>query len=104
MKRTTKNNMTLLQAMEKTVEVSKGSQMGKAALQKAKTEIKFLAKSYGITEQQAVLFSIYRLFGRRVRQHHGMPVLVVRRLCASYRYLALTSEGISFSCPFPVFR
>ena len=50
--------MTLLQAMEKTVEVSKDSQMGKSELQKAKAEIKFLAKSYDITEQQAVLFSI----------------------------------------------
>ena len=50
--------MTLLQAMEKTVEVSKDSKMGKSELQKAKTEIKFLAKSYDITEQQAVLFSI----------------------------------------------
>ena len=58
MKRTAKNNMTLLQAMEKTVEVSKDSKMGKSVLQKAKTEIKFLAKSYDITEQQAVLFSI----------------------------------------------
>ena len=50
--------MTLLQAMEKTVEVSRGSEMGKSELQKAKTEIKFLAKSYDITEQQAILFSI----------------------------------------------
>ena len=50
--------MTLLQAMEKTVEVSRGSEMVKSELQKAKTEIKFLAKSYDITEQQAILFSI----------------------------------------------
>ena len=58
MKRTAKSDITLLQAMEKAVEVSKGSKMGKSTLQKAKAEIKFLAKSYDITEQQAVLFSI----------------------------------------------
>ena len=58
MARTVKNEMTLLQALERVVELSKDSKMSKAFMNKAKQEIKYLADSYGITEQQAVLFAI----------------------------------------------
>jgi len=53
-----KKQMTLLQAMEHIVELSKDSKLSNDFLRKAKSEIKLLADSYGITEIQAVLFSI----------------------------------------------
>ena len=53
-----KKEMTLLQAMERVVEQSKDSQMSQEFMKKAKAEIQLLAQSYGITEQQAVLFCI----------------------------------------------
>ena len=50
--------LTLLQAIERVVELSEDSKMSKEFMKKAKTEIQLLAKSYGITERQAVLFCI----------------------------------------------
>ncbi|SDQ04725.1 ATPase family associated with various cellular activities (AAA) [Prevotella sp. khp1] len=50
--------MTLLQAIERVVELSEDSKMSKEFIKKAKTEIQLLAKSYGITERQAILFCI----------------------------------------------
>ena len=62
-KATTKKNeekkqMTLLQAIERVVELSKDSKMSAAFMRKAKKEIDFLAESYGISERQVVLFCI----------------------------------------------
>ena len=54
----TKKDITLLQAVERVVELSEDSKMSKEFLKKAKTEIQLLAKSYGITERQAILFCI----------------------------------------------
>ena len=51
-------DMTLLQAIERVVELAEDSKMSKEFMKKAKTEIQLLAKSYGITERQAVLFCI----------------------------------------------
>lgn len=53
-----KKEMTLLQAMERVVELSRDSKLSKEFFRKAKAEIKLLAESYGITEQQAVLFCV----------------------------------------------
>ena len=53
-----KKKMTLLQAIERVVELSKDSQMSEEFMKEARTEIRFLAKSYGITERQAVLFCV----------------------------------------------
>ena len=50
--------LTLLQAIERVVELSKDSQMSDKFMQEAALEIDFLANSYGITERQAVLFCI----------------------------------------------
>ena len=50
--------MTLLQAIERVVELAEDSKMSKEFMKKAKTEIQLLAKSYGITERQTVLFCI----------------------------------------------
>ena len=58
MKSKTKNEMTLLQAIERVVELAEDSKMSKEFMKKAKTEIQLLAKSYGITERQAVLFCV----------------------------------------------
>ena len=49
---------TLLQAIERVVELSRDSKMSAAFMRKAKPELSFLATSYGITERQAVLFCI----------------------------------------------
>ena len=53
-----KKEMTLLQAIECVVELSKDSKMSQEFMKKAKTEIQLLANSYGITERQAVLFCV----------------------------------------------
>ncbi len=53
-----KKDMTLLQAMEHIVELSYNSKLSKEFFRLAKKEIKLLADSYGITESQAVLFSV----------------------------------------------
>ena len=53
-----KKGVTLLQAIERVVELSEDSKMSQEFMKKAKTEIQLLAKSYGITERQAVLFCI----------------------------------------------
>ena len=58
MKRKTKNEMTLLQAIERVVELAEDSKLSQDFMKKAKTEIQLLAKSYGITERQAVLFCV----------------------------------------------
>ena len=50
--------MRLLQAIERVVELAEDSKMSKEFMKKAKTEIQLLAKSYGITERQAVLFCV----------------------------------------------
>ena len=57
-KKLQKKEMTLLHAIERVVELSKDSKMSQEFMKKAKTEIQFLAKSYGITERQAVLFCV----------------------------------------------
>ena len=53
-----KKEMTLLQAIERVVELSEGSKMSPEFMKKAKAEIQLLAKRYDITERQAVLFCI----------------------------------------------
>ncbi len=53
-----KKDMTLLQAIERVVELSEDSKMRPEFMKKAKTEIQLLAKSYGITDRQAVLFCV----------------------------------------------
>ena len=53
-----KKQMTLLQAMERVVELSKDSQMSQEFMKKAKAEIQLLAKSYEVTERQVVLFCV----------------------------------------------
>ena len=53
-----KKEMTLLQAIERVVELSEDSKMSQEFMKKAKAEIQLLAKSYDITERQAVLFCV----------------------------------------------
>ncbi len=53
-----KENKTLLQAIEHVVELSSDSKLSRDFLHNAKPDISFLAKSYGITEMQAILFCI----------------------------------------------
>ena len=49
---------TLLEAVERVVELSRNSKMSDEFMIKAAPEIGLLANSYGITERQAVLFCI----------------------------------------------
>ena len=58
MKSKTKKEMSLLQAIEHVVELAEDSKLSKEFMKKAKAEILLLAKSYGITERQAVLFCV----------------------------------------------
>lgn len=53
-----KHEITLLQAIERVVKLAENSQMSQEFMKNVKTEIQLLAKSYGITERQAVLFCI----------------------------------------------
>ena len=53
-----KKQKSLLQAMECVVELSKNSKLSKEFFRKAKSEIKLLSDSYGISETQAVLFCV----------------------------------------------
>ncbi len=53
-----KSEMTLLDAIEHVVEVTRDSKQDAKLLKKVAPEIKLLSSSYGITEQQAILFCI----------------------------------------------
>ena len=53
-----KDTPTLLEAIERVVEGSKDSQMSEEFMCKASQEIGLLAEKFGITERQAVIFSI----------------------------------------------
>ena len=57
-KKQQKSSPTLLQAIERVVELSKDSKMSNDFMKKAKPEIQLLAKSYGISDRQAVLFCV----------------------------------------------
>ena len=58
MKKDMKKLPTLLQAVERVVELSRDSKMSDEFLLEAYPEIGLLAESYGITERQAVLFCV----------------------------------------------
>ena len=78
----TKKEFTLLQAIERVVELSKDSKMSKEFMKKAKTEIQLLAKSYGITERQVVLFCICMEKGpRRVDYDDLASHLDMNKIC-----------------------
>lgn len=64
--------MTLLQAIERVVELSEDSKMSKEFMRKAKPEIQLLAKSYGITERQAVLFCVCMERGPRCVDYNDL--------------------------------
>ena len=58
-KKTPKNqNRTLLQAIENVAELSRDSKLSKDFMKSAKDDIHFLAKQYGITDLQAILFAV----------------------------------------------
>ena len=54
----TKTEMTLLEAIERIVELSKGSKLSPKFMESAKAEIELLSGKYEITELQAVLFAV----------------------------------------------
>ena len=57
-KKQQKSAPTLLQAIERVVELSKDSQMSEKFMIETSPEIGLLTYSFGITERQAVLFCI----------------------------------------------
>ena len=78
-----KKEMTLLQAIERVVELSEDSKMSPEFMKKTKTEIQLLAKSFGITERQAVLFCVcmekgpHRVDYRDIADHLDMNKISV---------------------------
>ena len=54
----TKPQLTLLKAIQNVAELSQDSKLGDDFVKSVKDDTKFLAKKYGITEQQAVLFAV----------------------------------------------
>ena len=74
---------TLLQAIERVVELSRDSKMSDEFLMEAAPEIEMLAESYGITERQAVLFCICMEKGpRRVDYHDFASHLDISKISA----------------------
>ena len=55
----TKNPKTLLQSIERIIELAEGSKLSNEFFQKAKTSINFVAKSMSFTQNQAILFSFF---------------------------------------------
>ena len=53
-----KTEMTILEAIERIVELSKDSKLSPEFMESAKKEIDLLSGKYGITERQAVLFAV----------------------------------------------
>ena len=75
--------MTLLQAIERVVELAENSKMSPEFMKKARTEIRLLAKSYGITERQAVLFCVCMEKGpRRVDYDDMASFLNIKKISA----------------------
>ena len=73
---------TLLQAIERVVELSKDSKMSEEFLLKASPKIELLAESFGITERQAVLFCICMEKGpRRVDYDDLASHLDMNKIC-----------------------
>ena len=54
----TKPQLTLLQAIQNVAELSSDSKLSDDFMKSVKDDTKFLAKKYGFTEQQAVLFAV----------------------------------------------
>ena len=67
-----KKEITLLHAIERVVELAEDSKMSDEFMRKAKAEIELLAKSYGITERQAVLFCVCMEKGPRRVDYHDL--------------------------------
>ena len=53
-----KQNRTLLQAIENVAELSRDSKLSDDFMKNAKDDIRFLAKQYGISDLQAILFAV----------------------------------------------
>ena len=68
-----KSKLTLLQAVETIVEQARNSSMCTEFMSRCKKEIQLIAKSYGITPQQAVLFCITLECGPNHVNHYELP-------------------------------
>ena len=118
-KKTQKNQkFTLLEAIENVAERSKDSKMSDDFMKASSKEIKFLAEQYGISERQAIIFSICmdegpnRVDYRDLARHldlssiavlafaHDIDALVHRRLL---RYRDVKDED-DFDVPAAVIR
>ena len=113
-----KQNLTLLQAIEAVAESSRDSKMSADFMKASSKEIKFLAEQYGISERQAIIFSICmdegpnRVDYRDLARHldlssiavlafaHDIDALVHRRLL---RYRDVKDED-DFDVPAAVIR
>ena len=93
-----KKEITLLQAIEKIVEVAKDSKFDKLILDLAGDEIKFLAKKFNISETQAVLFCAMMQRGPRNIVYYDITAFFdinnIRALTYANDIKALISRGI----------
>ena len=83
---------TLLQAIERVVEMSKDSGLSEKFMTEAAPEIQFLSDSFGITEVQAVLFCICMERGPRNVDYNDLAC----HACSRYR--AVTDRLPSCRC------
>ena len=113
-----KQEMTLLRAIEKVVEVSKNSKLKAEAKAEMVDEMRYIAERYGITERQAILFCICMERGPRrvdyddlachldvsniriLNYAEDIDALVRRRLL---KFRDVKDEG-SFDIPAPVIK
>ena len=110
--------MTLLKAIERIVEVSKDSKLSAVAKAKMADEARYLAECYGITERQAILFSICMEKGPRHVDYddlaNHLDVNNIRILCYAEDIDALVRRRLlryrdakdedSFDIPTPVIK
>lgn len=83
-----KNLPTLLQAIERVVELSRNSKMSDVFMLEAAPEISLLANSYGITERQAVLFCICMEKGPRRVDYDDLALHLDMNKISVLRYAA----------------
>ena len=79
-------DITLLQAIERVVELSKDSKMSTAFMKKAAPEIKMLAERFGITERQAVLFCVCMYKGPCSVDYSDLAIHLGISIIASWGY------------------
>ena len=94
---------TLLQAIDSVAQLSNDSQLSDEFFMKASPEIGLLADAYGITERQAVIFSVcllhgpYRVDFGDLARHLDLSTIGVLSLANDIDMLSAAGLGIAFN-------